>query len=63
MIYRIWAQVTGGRTGTREAWLKEKDTIMMWTDKAEAESHADVLNTVMNRPNSTTRFTHTVKET
>jgi hypothetical protein len=62
MIYSIWCEVSGGRTGSRAAWLKKDGTIQMWTDKATAEWEAAALNGSMNRPNSKVVFTFTVQE-
>lgn len=60
--YRIWARVSGGITGTREAWLKEGDEIWESTNRAEAETKAKDLNVRMNRRGSLADFRYTVKE-
>jgi hypothetical protein len=47
--YRVWCVVSGGVTGTRQAWLKDGDGLVReWTDRAEAERQANVLTRRMN---------------
>lgn len=61
-LYGIWCVVSGGRTGTREAWHKRGDSIAMWADPAKAQAEADRLNARMNHSLSVATFHYTVKE-
>ena len=61
--YGIWCRVTGGVTGTREAWLKSEGTPHLWTDRATSAAEAERLNKVMNsHPHRTTYFQYRVEE-
>ncbi|HEY1441373.1 MAG TPA: hypothetical protein VGF65_11155 [Mycobacterium sp.] len=62
MIYGIWCEVSGGRTGPREAWLKRDGTIALWTDRDEATSEALRLTRERNHPNKPVRFFYLVQE-
>lgn len=58
--YQIWCRVSGGVTGTREAWLKERGKVMMFTE-AEAIEHAALLNKEMNNRFATANFEYSVR--
>lgn len=62
MKYRIWASVSGGITGSREAWLKVNDEPVEYATRAEAQAEADKQNKLMNSIYSVARFRYTVKE-
>lgn len=53
--WSIWCRVSGGFTGTREAWLKE-DGERWYGTEAEAEAKASELTKSMNGPYSTACF-------
>lgn len=59
-MYRIWCKVSGGVTGTRTAWLKERGRVMSFT-QAEAIEHAALLNKEMNSQFGP-KFEYTVKK-
>ena len=61
-LYGIWCRVSGGRTGTREAWAKEDGQILAFSDFKKAKETADSYNKSMNGPNSTASFEYSVKE-
>jgi len=64
MKYRIRCRVSGGVTGTREAWLKGKDgQEARYDTREEAEREAADLNRTMNHLYSTASFRYTVCET
>lgn len=55
MTYLIEANVTGGVTGTRTAYLKRNGEIWRFTSYEAARQEADRLNREMNAPYSTAR--------
>ena len=62
MRYRIWCTVSGGMTGTRQAWLKKKDgKIYETSNKTSATKKAQHLNATMGK-NSMVRFRYEVAE-
>lgn len=40
MPYAIWCRVSGGVTGTREAWMKSNGRLVLFDTLAEAEADA-----------------------
>jgi hypothetical protein len=62
MTYRIKCFVSGGVTGSREAWLKQKDKVFETTSKNKAESLAASNNKEMNHIYSTASFRYKVVE-
>jgi hypothetical protein len=61
MKYRIWCEVWGGVTGSREAWMTKDNKILEFDDKKEADKEASECNRTMGR-NSPASFRYTVKE-
>ena len=62
MRYRIWCRVSGGLTGTREAWLKTKSGKIYETgNKTTAQKKATQLNKTMGK-NSMASFHYSVEE-
>ncbi len=62
MTYAVWCRVSGGVTGTREAWMKDANGIVRFATKDEAQTEADRLNKQMNGPYSRASFRYTVTE-
>lgn len=60
--YRIWAQVSGGVTGSRAAWLKSGGKIMEFATREAAQREADHLNETMGKDGGRARFSYTVSE-
>ena len=58
--FRIWCRVSGGVTGTREAWLKSDGGVVEFGDRAAAEAEARRLNEKMNHPYATADFRYSV---
>lgn len=46
--YKILCRVSGGITGTREAYLKEHGREIAYSNRAAAQLHANGLNARMN---------------
>ena len=47
MAYRIWCRVSGGMTGTNEAWLRDSKTTYAsfpTLDEAEAEAARNMID-------------------
>ena len=60
-MYKIMCFVTGGRTGTRSALLKDGDSKPKeFTTRAEADAEASHLNKTMNNKYSIASFKYTV---
>lgn len=47
--YGIWCRVSGGVTGTREAWCKDGGRVMLFDFLPDAERHAAFLQSKMGR--------------
>lgn len=60
--FAVWCRVSGGVTGTREAWLKSNGTLVLFDTRAEAEAEASRLNKQMNHPHSTADFRYTARQ-
>lgn len=60
MTFRIWCRVSGGVTGTREAWLKSDGVVKEFATREAAQAEADKLN--RPQPYSTASFRYTVEE-
>lgn len=60
-MYRIKCRVSGGPTGTRESYMKERGVIMYFATKVGAQKVADHNNTVRNGPFRTATFKYTVE--
>ena len=60
-MYRIKCRVSGGVTGTREAYMKEKGVVQYWETKGDAQKIADHNNKVRNGPHKTADFKYTVE--
>ena len=60
MTYRIWCRVSGGVTGTREAYYKQSGQIWETQDREQAEAKARSMTETMNNPYSTATFRYTV---
>jgi hypothetical protein len=61
MIYGIWCEVSGGRTGLRCGWLKSDGVIRMWTDRDAATIEALRLTRERNSATKQASFRYTVK--
>ena len=59
--YRIWCRVSGGMTGTREAWLKHNGKIYEVATKVTAQKKAKQLNKDMGK-NTMVNFHYSVVE-
>jgi hypothetical protein len=60
MTYGIWAEVSGGVTGSRAAWLKSNGEIREFATREGAEEVAAELNATMGKGSSATfRYTRT----
>lgn len=60
--YRILCRVSGGVTGTREAYLKGKEgREQIFSTRQEAEAEAKRLNERMNNMHSSAYFRYTVE--
>lgn len=62
MSFRILATVSGGRTGHREAWLKQAGDLFETDSLSYAERMATDLNKQANGPHATARFHYKVVE-
>ena len=62
--YGVWCRVTGGVTGTREAWLRGADgDYTLWDNRSDAEAEAARLNKSMNsNPHSLASFRYRAEE-
>lgn len=61
--FQIWCRVSGGVTGTREAWLKSDDKIQQFDSEAEAQAEADrLLRTTNGNPHRTANFSYSVRQ-
>lgn len=60
-MYRIKCRVSGGVTGTRESYMKERGVVMYFATKVEAQGIADHNNRVRNGPYKTADFKYTVE--
>jgi hypothetical protein len=62
-MFRIWCEVSGGVTGTREAWLKSAGNIYETRNREEAESEAKRLrDSIGSNPYRTASFRYSVRE-
>jgi len=61
-IYGVRCRVSGGVTGTREAWLKRDGQVAEFATHAEAEAEAQRLTTSMNGPYRTADFRYWAEE-
>jgi len=60
--FRIWCRVSGGLTGTREAWLKKRNGKIYETkNRTTAQKEASRLNKTMGK-NSMASFRYSVEE-
>lgn len=59
MIYRIWCEVSGGVTGSREGWLRDEGEIWQTTDRERARQEAAELRASAGM--GPVRFQYTVK--
>lgn len=63
MKYGIWAKVSGGVTGTREAWVKSGGKVQLFDTLAEAVTVADdFMATMQGDPHRTCEFSYVAKE-
>ena len=62
MSWLIWCRVSGGITGTREAYLKSNGKIKVFPDQDSAEREAARLNEEMNKPPRTADFRYQAVE-
>ncbi len=60
-MFRIKCRVSGGVTGTRESYMKERGVIMYFVTKAGAQKVADHRNKISNGPYKTADFSYTVE--
>lgn len=60
-MFRIKCRVSGGVTGTREAYMKESGVIQYYPTRREAQAIADHRNKVSNGPYKTADFSYTVE--
>jgi len=61
--YGIWCRVSGGVTGTREAWAKDKNGRMEFASREEAEKlAAHYTKQTMGNPYRTADYRYTVEE-
>ena len=64
--FRIWAEVSGGVTGHRQAWLKDaEDMVKEFDTREEAQREARKLTKAMNDRRggyATAVFTYSVRE-
>ena len=60
-MFGIWCTVTGGVTGTREAWMKEDGKIKLYDTEAEAAERARRLMDVLST-SSAARFSYVAKQ-
>jgi hypothetical protein len=58
----VMCEVKGGMTGHRSAPLKDGKGIVVFPDKAAAQSEADKWNTRMNGPDARATFRYWVEE-
>ena len=60
-MFRIKCRVSGGVTGTRESYMKERGVITYFATKVGAQKVADHNNKVRNGPYKTADFKYTVE--
>jgi hypothetical protein len=60
-MFRIKCRVSGGVTGTREAYMKERGVVQYFATRKEAEAIADHRNKTANGPYATATFKYTVE--
>lgn len=60
-MFRIRCRVSGGVTGTRESYMKERGVIQYYATKVGAQKIADHYNRVSNGPFRTATFKYTVE--
>jgi hypothetical protein len=61
--YGVWAEVSGGITGSRQGWLKSQGSRKVFDTLFEAQQEADELNRIMNDMHKpTVRFRYTAKQ-
>lgn len=59
-MWGVWATVSGGVTGHREAWLKDDGTRVEFDTREEAEEAADRMRRLQHMPTRHgARFTYT----
>jgi hypothetical protein len=64
MTYKIRCHVSGGVTGTREAWMKKADgSDETFDTREQAEACANEMNRTMNSIYSTAWFRYVVEQT
>jgi len=62
-MFGIWCRVSGGVTGTREAWLKADGKVQLFDTREQAEEEAARLNKLNNgNPYRTADFRYTAQE-
>jgi hypothetical protein len=61
-MFKILCQVSGGVTGTREAWLKRDGVEIVFATADEAEAEANRLREHMNANRSGASFHYTPME-
>lgn len=61
MRYGVWCRVSGGMTGTREAWLKSEGVLCVYETFEAAAAEAKKWNDAP-RYNSVATFRYTAKE-
>ena len=60
-MFRIKCRVSGGVTGTRESYMKDRGIVQYWPTKQDAQTVADHNNKVRNGPYRTADFKYTVE--
>jgi len=60
-MFRIKCRVSGGVTGTQEAYLKERGVVQYFQTRKEAQTIADNRNKLSNGPYRTADFSYTVE--
>lgn len=61
-MFKVWCRVSGGATGTREAWLREGGEEATFETKALAEARASELNRQMNHAHSVASVRYEARE-
>ena len=63
MTHKIWCEISGGITGYRAAYLKDRNVVITFQTREQAQKHADHLTMVSNRAiHSTADYKYTVEE-
>jgi hypothetical protein len=57
----VWCRVSGGVTGTREAWLRAGDQLMLFARREDAERLALDLDCELNGPHATADFAYAAR--